>query len=269
MILLLSFIPTAALAKSSVGVNQSYSAGYQQWDETVALLTGTTRIHVDKVKISERTLVLAKGASFQLSATVNPINVTNGRINWLSSNDSIVTVDSDGMTIAAGFGTATITAKASDNGKTATCAVRVFTPRTKKPVWGKTPFYPSDKYGIPWKNGNCVAYAYARACEILGYKPNIRGGDAKYWWTNNIKRKLFPYGSTPRVGAIAVWGDGGKNPATYSCGHVAIVEEIVDGVVYVSESGYGSPEFRYGVPKSTREFLGYIYLADFQEVIFG
>lgn len=222
------------------------------------------RISVDKVQISESSLILAQGSNFTLSAQVLPGNATNKEIAWISGDKTIVTVDSAGNVAAISGGTTTITVKSNSNGRTATCAVRVFAPRTTKPVWGTTPFYPANKYGIPWKNGNCVAYAYARACEILGYQPNIRGGDAKYWWTNNIKRKLFPYGSTPKVGAIAVWGDGGKNPATYSCGHVAIVEKIVDGEVYVSESGYGSPEFRYGKAKSTREFLGYIYLADSQ-----
>lgn len=54
-----------------------------------------------------------------------------------------------------------------------------FVPRTSAPTsdnsyyYGLNPFYKSG-YGMP----NCTAYAYGRAYEILGSKPNLSTGNA-------------------------------------------------------------------------------------------
>ena len=61
-----------------------------------------------------------------LTATVVPSNATNKGIVWSSSNTSVVTVGSTGLICARAPGTATITARSSDNSaKYATCVVRV------------------------------------------------------------------------------------------------------------------------------------------------
>lgn len=141
---------------------------------------------------------------------------------------------------------------------------------------GKAYYYTDDnvfyKYGYGpdkeysklrggYVSGNCTWYAYGRASEILG-KPlntNFRWG-ANNWWSLNKLGNYYPYGSKPKEGAIACY----KN-------HVAIVEKVVDGKVYVSESGWtiskkcpktaADLKFHYGTPWLS-SLKGYIYITD-------
>ena len=109
--------------------------------------------------------------------------------------------------------------------------------------------------------GNCTWYAYGRASEILGHPLNTAfRWSASEWWNTNKKGNYYPYGSTPKVGAIACYGT-----------HVAIVEKVVNGKPYVSESGWkvssskpssaSSLYFHYGTPWSS-SLKGYIYILD-------
>jgi surface antigen len=108
--------------------------------------------------------------------------------------------------------------------------------------------------------GNCTWYAWGRAWEVTGIKPDDAGfiGNAYEWWAANIKSGKYQYGSQPRVGAIAVWKsdlpNSGKN------GHVAIVEKIDGGKVYISESTWNGVTFRYREIYETSYLYGYIYL---------
>lgn len=115
--------------------------------------------------------------------------------------------------------------------------------------------------GYVW--GNCTWWAYSRASEVLGepLNPNLRG-NAGQWWDCNKKGGFYPYGSEPKAGAIVVYAT-----------HVAFVEQIVNGQVYVSESGwqtkttpmatYDDIYFHYGIPWHNRETpKGYIYVTD-------
>ena len=132
-----------------------------------------------------------------------------------------------------------------------------YVPRTTFP--GKVaPYYVPNSANnpAPYKNGNCVWYAWGRAFEILGRRPEIYG-NGRDWWQYNINHNLFPYGQEPRVGAIACWWGDNKY---YTLGHVAVVEEIRNGVVYTSASNWGGPPWYYGVKQNVPGFQGYIYI---------
>ena len=68
------------------------------------------------------------------------------------------------------------------------------------------PFYQAG-IGMP----NCTAYAYGRAFELLGTQPKLPKGNAGSWWWDNKESNTYPYGSTPKLGAIACWDDYDKN----------------------------------------------------------
>ena len=81
------------------------------------------------ISLSSSELMLEKGGSQTLTATVAPDNATNKTVTWTSSNTSVATVDNNGKVTAIAKGTATITA-ATYNGKTTECQVTVSVPVT-------------------------------------------------------------------------------------------------------------------------------------------
>ena len=89
-----------------------------------------TVFHVESISLDKTELELTVGRNANLYATILPKYATNKNVSWSSSNQSVATVSSSGKVEAIAKGTATITVKTEDNGKTATCRVTVkeFTP---------------------------------------------------------------------------------------------------------------------------------------------
>ena len=113
--------------------------------------------------------------------------------------------------------------------------------------------------------GNCTWYAYGRASELLGKNLDTAFRySASDWWSTNKNGNYYPYGSEPKVGAIACYSN-----------HVAIVEKVENGRVYVSESGWTVSSkcptsaldlrFHYGTPWVSNP-KGYIYILDSEEI---
>ena len=86
---------------------------------------GSATVAVDKVTLNKSSLTLEKGTSEKLSATISPSDATNKEVTWTSDNEEIATVSSDGTVKALSKGTANITVKTADGGKTASCRVTV------------------------------------------------------------------------------------------------------------------------------------------------
>ena len=91
---------------------------------TCKVIVETKDIPVTGVTLDKTTYEMTEGDEFTLTATVNPENATNKNISWSSSNTSVATVN-NGTIKALKAGTATITVKTDDGGKTATCEVTV------------------------------------------------------------------------------------------------------------------------------------------------
>ncbi|AGF59346.1 surface antigen [Clostridium saccharoperbutylacetonicum] len=108
--------------------------------------------------------------------------------------------------------------------------------------------------------GNCTWYAWGRAWEITGNKPDDAGfiGNAYEWWAANKKSGKYQYGSEPKVGAIAVWKS--SLPGSDGSGHVAVIEKIENGKIYISESTWHGVAFNYREIYDTSYLYGYIYL---------
>ncbi|MDO5518275.1 MAG: CHAP domain-containing protein [Clostridium sp.] len=148
-----------------------------------------------------------------------------------------------------------------------------FTVRTDEPDLDDRHYYSNDnifysvKLSPPFKKsdgspirGNCTWYTWGRTWEITGKKPLEAGftGNAYQWWQANKSSGKYQYGSEPRIGAIAVWNS--SLPGSGGCGHVAVVEEIKDGKIYISESMWHGDCFAYKEIYSTEYLYGYIYL---------
>lgn len=81
----------------------------------IATCTINVKTDVISVTISQKTLQVSSGATYQLSATYLPSNASNVAITWKSSNTSIATVSTSGLVTGVSSGTATITVTATSS----------------------------------------------------------------------------------------------------------------------------------------------------------
>ncbi|MBT1712157.1 Ig-like domain-containing protein [Fulvivirgaceae bacterium PWU5] len=84
-------------------------------------------IAVASISLDITTKTLSPGEEFDLTATITPSNAVNKDVDWSTSDANVATVDADGHVVAVAKGSATITVKTNDGGKTETCAVVVIT----------------------------------------------------------------------------------------------------------------------------------------------
>ncbi len=84
-------------------------------------------IPVASISLDRTSLELNVNDTYQLTATISPSNATAKDIRWVSSDTDVATVDADGLVIAVGKGSATITAYGS-SGVSASCIVTVEAP---------------------------------------------------------------------------------------------------------------------------------------------
>jgi uncharacterized protein YjdB/PKD repeat protein len=82
-------------------------------------------VPVEGISISQNSIVLDPGYTYQLSATISPEDATNQGVMWSSSDESIAGVDNTGLVTAISYGDAVITATSEDGGFTSTCNVTV------------------------------------------------------------------------------------------------------------------------------------------------
>ena len=81
---------------------------------------------VTSVRLNASKQTLEALATYQLTATVNPSNATDGTLVWSSSDPAVATVDKTGLVTAIAKGTATITATAADGSNcSASCTITV------------------------------------------------------------------------------------------------------------------------------------------------
>lgn len=140
---------------------------------------------------------------------------------------------------------------------------RLTAPAKNNPYYTTWNVFHTSGYGMAPNIGNCTCYAYGRSYENLGSKPKLCTGNAGTWYAYNRNNGYYRFGSTPYLGAVAVWSKAG------GAGHVAVVEAIDGNTVTTSESGWRSFYFttrqrkinsaRFGA-SSGYTFLGFIYV---------
>ena len=92
---------------------------------TCKVTVTTSSVSVTGVSLNKTSMTLTEGETQTLTATVSPSNATNTSVTWSSNNTSVATVSSSGVVTAIKAGSATITVRTGDGGKTATCSVTV------------------------------------------------------------------------------------------------------------------------------------------------
>ena len=154
-------------------------------------------IKVTGVSLNRSQITLFAGKSENLTAAVKPSNAANKGITWQSSNTNVATVDSGGRITARTEGTATITVKTNDNGKTAKCTVTVKPynsniKSTGQLVLGDANRKMNVSFDANWLNTDSYSYNHnlAKFCSqisLLTYSSveNLRNG------LNNLGFKTF------------------------------------------------------------------------------
>ncbi|MBP3320762.1 MAG: Ig-like domain-containing protein [Clostridia bacterium] len=82
-------------------------------------------VKVTGVSLDKSELTLLLGGEYALAATVMPEDAENKKVTFSSSNDKVVTVSQEGVVVAVGMGSATVTVKTADGSFSATCKVQV------------------------------------------------------------------------------------------------------------------------------------------------
>lgn len=78
-----------------------------------------------KVALSKTKAATMVGSLLQMSVTLTPDDAVNKEVEWYSSDESVATVDCEGLVTAISAGTAEISVVALSNGATAKCTVTV------------------------------------------------------------------------------------------------------------------------------------------------
>ena len=140
-------------------------------------------ISVTSITLSAQSLTLEVGGSEQLTATVLPANADNKAVSWSSSNQAVATV-ADGLVTAVKKGSATITVKTADGGKTATCAVTVENPKVVAIDLGLSVKWADRNIGAetPEEYGDYFAWGETSPKEIYPWD------NYKFWDGTNVTK---------------------------------------------------------------------------------
>lgn len=88
-------------------------------------VNGEPTIHVTSISLDFSSIVVRVGATFQLTATINPTNAANQNVRWSSNNENIASVSDDGLVSGINGGEAIITVISEDGDYMAQCVVTV------------------------------------------------------------------------------------------------------------------------------------------------
>ncbi|WP_238442406.1 Ig-like domain-containing protein, partial [Desulfofalx alkaliphila] len=100
----------------------------------VRIVVGEERpVPVTGVSITDGDQALEEGQTVQLNVVVEPSNAADKSVTWSSDNESVATVNEDGLVTAVGVGTATITVTTNEGNFTDSITVTV-TEASSEPV---------------------------------------------------------------------------------------------------------------------------------------
>jgi hypothetical protein len=124
----MAFKTASTLATYSTGSNITVSRSrFGKLDEKDKDLSFVPRpdVPVESVSLDKMSVDVAVGKQVTLTATIIPENATDKSVIWASSDEAIVSVSSTGVVTGVAIGSASITVRTVEGGKTATCSVFV------------------------------------------------------------------------------------------------------------------------------------------------
>ena len=170
-----------------------------------------TSCHVKSIALSQSDVVLAVNETVILIATTLPDNAKNKAVSWSSSDETVATVDTNGLVKALKAGTATITVKTEDGGVSATCSVTV-TSMVKLELKDKS-FQMGAEY-----TGSYASYDWEKPVHTVNFTRDIYICDHEV--TQVEYEKYCKYSSSSPSDS---YGKGNNNPVYYVSWYDAIV----------------------------------------------
>lgn len=158
---------------------------------------------VTGVSLDKTTHTLTEGDTQTLNATVSPSNATNKNVTWSSSDESVAKVDNSGKVTAVKAGTATITVKTEDGGKTASCVVTVYSDEyvdlglSVKWATCNLGATKPEEYGLYYQWGDTQGYSSGK---YFGWSDGI--GNVTYKWCNGSENSLTKYNTKSLYGTV-------------------------------------------------------------------
>jgi GH25 family lysozyme M1 (1,4-beta-N-acetylmuramidase) len=90
------------------------------------IVSGTIPIiNVTSVSLNKNESAITLGSTEQLTPSITPLNATNQKIAWKSSDENVATVDTEGYVTSVNTGTAVITVTTADGNYSADCIITV------------------------------------------------------------------------------------------------------------------------------------------------
>lgn len=88
-------------------------------------------------KLNKSSVSINDGKTYTLKATFSPSNASNKDLTWKSSNTAVATVSSKGVVKGVKPGTATISCKSKETGKTVKCTVKIKRVKVKRVLFAE------------------------------------------------------------------------------------------------------------------------------------
>ena len=113
-----------AVSAGSCTVTAYATDGSNKYAPCSVTVTGQN-IRVNGVTLDKASLVISRGSTYTLTATIQPPGASNQNVTWDAADPRIATVSSSGLVTAVALGTTTVTVTTADGGYTAQCSVTV------------------------------------------------------------------------------------------------------------------------------------------------
>lgn len=118
-------------------------------------------IKVNKISLYDAKTEIFKGQKFTVKAVISPVNATNKKVKWTSSDKKVATINSDGIINPKKVGRTTITATAKDgSGVSKSFTLNVKEDKTKVQIIGDHVMYVGEYQFLTLNYGYVPASNY-------------------------------------------------------------------------------------------------------------
>ena len=192
-----------------------------------------SNVAVTGISLNKDAATIYKGSvanTVQLIPTITPDNATIKTVSWESSDETVATVDENGLVTAVAEGTATITVTTTDGNFTATCAITVET----APGSAEKPYTVAEAIAFINTLGSETS---AEEVYVSGIISQVDSYNSKY---SSIQYWISDDGTT--TGQMEVYSGKGLNGADFTAITDLAIGDIVTVKGYVKKYN-STPEF--------------------------